>query len=190
MRASGHLRMVGWSAHAANTMLQWIQFRAPGPVRLAAWSAHGVHRRLQSQSCSEHVCCRPSAHARVERSRSSQNAARNLISGAPEVCGKRRHLYMFGLRARAGHRRLLQYHVWISKRWPENASVVNRRHTAAAITSPWQAQARGAGQTQLGERYANMEAEGLLIKRTPKFVEERSMERVRDGAAWREGGWE
>ena len=42
----------------------------------------------------------------------------------------------------------------------------------------------------LGARYANMEAEGPLIKRTPKFVEDRSMERVRDGAAWREGGWE
>ena len=40
------------------------------------------------------------------------------------------------------------------------------------------------------KRHANMGAEGLLIKRTPKFVEERSMERVRDGAAWREGGWE
>ena len=136
--------MVGWSAHAANRMLQGV-FRAPGPVRLAAWSAHGVHRRLQSQSCSEHVCCRPSAHARVERSRSSQNAARNLMSGAPEVCGKRRHLYMLGLRARAGHRGFQQYHAWISKRRPEDVSVVNRRHTAAAITSPRQAQAHGAG---------------------------------------------
>ena len=115
------------------------------------------------------MCCRPSAHARVERSRGSQNAARNLISGAPEVCGKRRHLYMFGLRAQAGHRGFQQYHVWISRRWPEYVSVVNRRHTAAAITSPRQAQAHGAGQTQLGERYANMAAEGLLIKRTPKF---------------------
>ena len=136
--------MVGWSAHAANRMLQGVQFRAPGPVRLAAWSAHGAHRRLQKQSCSEHVCCRPSAHARVERSRGSQNA-RNLISGAPEVCGKRRHLYMFGLRAQAGHRGFQQYHVWISKRWPEDVSVVNPRHTAAAITSPRQAQAHGAG---------------------------------------------
>ena len=137
--------MVGWSAHAANRMLQGVQVRAPGPVRLAARSAHGAHRRSQKQSCSERVCCRPSAHARVERSRGSQNVARNLISGAPKVCGKRRHLYMFGLRAQAGHRGFQQYHVWISRRWPEYVSVVNRRHTAAAITSPRQAQAHGAG---------------------------------------------
>ena len=76
---SGHLRMVGWSAHAADRVLQAIRFRAPGPVRLVARNAQGDHRRLQELSCSEHVCCRPSSHARMERSRGPQKVARYTI---------------------------------------------------------------------------------------------------------------
>ena len=91
------------------------------------------------------MCAAGHLHTLGWSSRSSQNAARNLMSGAPEICGKRRHLYMLGLRARAGHRGLQQYHAWISKRRPEDVSVVNRRHSAAAITSPRQAQAHGSG---------------------------------------------